>query len=220
MSLYKYRLTLIAAVVLFVCSWGYAAEIGFRCKDCHESVSKILPKEHVKKTAFEGCFDCHVDGGKGPKLGGKIHNVHFAQSEIVKDTCLSCHVADSEGNITVNSATGAKIDPEDGAEKFNSLYTKGKLVNSHKNAGLMCSDCHKTYDEDEADGMHKKCVECHGDFNEMMAKTAKAPYKANPHKSHFPNLTCTKCHSMHGDFKDYCVKCHQWGFVWKQKIVK
>jgi PHP family Zn ribbon phosphoesterase len=113
------------------------------------------------------------------------------------------------------------VDTPAAAKAFKSYYQAGTLANSHKNADLSCNNCHTTYDYDELDNMAPKCKNCHGDYPDLAKRTANTGYETNPHKSHFPNLACTKCHSMHGDFKDYCSeKCHKWGFNWKQKLKK
>lgn len=216
-----YRLmTLITVTVMLFAMTSVAKEIDYKCGECHASATEVLPEKHIKKDKFEGCFNCHQDGKK-VKLNKKVHEVHFAGLGTDLDTCLSCHIADSEGRITINSKTGQKVYADEAASVAVTLYTEGTLANSHKNAGLSCTDCHSVFDYDEYDNMSPKCKECHGDYPEMAKRTADAPYETNPHKSHFPSLACTKCHSSHNDFKDFCSeKCHKWGFEWKQKLKK
>ncbi|WP_277656682.1 cytochrome c3 family protein [Seleniivibrio woodruffii] len=215
-KIYGYILIIIFAAILAPFS-ASAAKISFKCAECHESPANILPKDHAKKMKFDDCFTCH--GQKSRALSIKVHAQHLADNQDA-DTCESCHSTDKDGNIRISDTKELYISAGDGAEKFQSLYKKGSLGNSHKNAGLACRDCHQAYDDDEADTMGDKCIKCHGSFTEMKEKTKNSGYKANPHTNHFPTLTCTKCHSMHGDFRDYCAKCHQWGYVWKQKITK
>ncbi|ADD68350.1 hypothetical protein Dacet_1582 [Denitrovibrio acetiphilus DSM 12809] len=213
----KYILT-IAAVFLFSFAAVSAGEIGFKCSECHETPQDILPDGHITKKVFEGCFDCHQTGKK-VRLSNKVHAVHISFSDISGETCLSCHIEAEPGLIRVDSVNDYVIETEFGVKSFQSLYTTGKLANSHKNAGLSCGDCHATYDYDEIDNMAPKCKECHGDYPEVSKLTADAEYETNPHESHFPNLACTKCHSVHDDFKDYCSeKCHKWDFNWQQKV--
>lgn len=216
---YRLILMLAAVAMLFALTAG-AKEIDYKCSECHTSAKDILPPKHISKDKFEGCFTCHKDGGK-VKLNKRVHEVHFANIGTDLDTCLSCHVSDSEGRITINSNTGQKVYADEAAAVAGTMYTEGTLANSHKNAGLSCTDCHSTFDYDEYDNMTPKCKECHGEYEDVAKLTADAPYETNPHKSHFPTLDCTKCHSSHSDFKDFCSeKCHKWGFDWKQKIKK
>jgi hypothetical protein len=118
-------------------------------------------------------------------------------------------------NITIDEA-----DIEFTAEKLKTYYEPGRLANSHKNAGEYCLSCHKSFDIDESENMRPKCVSCHGSYEDMAVVTQDSGFGTNPHKHHFPTLDCTKCHMVHEDFTDYCVKCHQWGFQWKQKITE
>jgi uncharacterized protein with PIN domain len=205
-------------VVILVAVASYAYAIQFKCAECHESPQEVFPAKHVKLKNFDSCFNCHKDG-KVKRLNEKVHAVHLADSGYDVDTCTSCHIASTDGAITVNSSTGQIAYADEAAAVTKSFYTAGKLANSHKNAGLTCTSCHTTFDYDEFDSMSKKCIECHGDYPEVAKRTANTKFDTNPHKSHYSALACNKCHSMHGEFQDYCsVKCHKWGFEWKQKI--
>ncbi|PLX68563.1 MAG: hypothetical protein C0603_05265 [Denitrovibrio sp.] len=212
---------ILALILALTCSFAANAEdFNFKCSECHDSAKEVIPAKHIKKDKFEGCFACHQDG-KQIKLSKRVHEVHLADMGTGVDTCLSCHVADKEGYISIDNKNNITIEASEAAPMFTTLYTEGTLANSHKNAGLSCSDCHTTYDYDEFDNMAPKCKSCHGDYPEMAEKTKNLDYETNPHKSHFPNLACTKCHSSHGKFTDFCSeKCHKWGFDWKQKLKK
>lgn len=217
----KYRMipVIIFAILMLVLSSASGAQnTGFKCSECHESAKEVLPKKHIKKEKFDTCFDCHKEG-KQVRLNKKIHKIHIMSMGSDLETCMSCHQDVGDGMIIINSATGQKVYADEVAAVAGSLYTKGTLANSHVNAGLSCTNCHIAFDYDEYDTMGKKCITCHGDYPEVAKRTANTGYETNPHKSHFPNLSCNKCHSMHGQFKDYCSqKCHKWDFDWKQKL--
>lgn len=208
----------IITMLLLTFSSAVAADFSFKCAECHDSPKGILPAKHISKEKFNGCFDCHQDAKKG-KLSNKVHSVHLPDMGTETDTCNSCHTELEPGLISVDPVNGYAADTEPAAKAFTSYYHEETLANSHKKSGLNCGDCHTTYDYDELDNMAKKCINCHGGYEDVAKRTAESGYETNPHKSHFPTLACTKCHSMHGDFTDYCsVKCHKWGFAWKQKI--
>lgn len=199
----------------------YAADVGFKCVECHEQAIDILPAKHADINDFTKCFSCHFDGGKAPKLGQKVHEKHLADMGTSEETCLSCHNLDDDNLITINVKKELTMDREDladTAKKFTSFYENGKLANSHKNAGKYCLSCHTAFDIDETDAISSKCILCHGKYEDMAKVTENSGFMRNPHKSHFPTLACNKCHQTHEDFTDYCIKCHQWGFKWEQSI--
>ncbi len=80
-----------------------------------------------------------------------------------------------------------------------------QVIDRHKDLSLKCADCHG---EDNPSGKPamKACLECHGSYDEIAAKTEH--FEQNPHKSHLGNLRCSYCHSSHGNSKLYCNECH------------
>jgi len=212
-------LAVAAAAAIF--SAGASSGTAFKCSDCHDAVKNVLPKGHAQTDGFGSCFTCHKTDGKAPRMGRLIHDRHLSASGITEADCFGCHVLNSDSTITINVAEGITLDKDSvaaTAEKFRTYYEPGKLANSHNNAGEYCLSCHKNFDAEDIDEAPSKCIECHGNYSEMAKKTEKTGQSINPHKHHFPTLVCTKCHQPHEDFKDYCVKCHQWNFTWKQKI--
>lgn len=221
MKLAYMKCILFLVVLLSSSIWGYAAEIDFKCSECHDKVEEILPQSHIKKKSFDGCFTCHKDGGKIDSLREKVHTQHLADMGTDKEICLSCHVGTSEGEIIVNEKENKKVYLDEAVTAFTSYYTNGTLANSHKNVGLNCTDCHTTYDYDELDTISKKCITCHdGHFEIVKISDLQKHEEVVPHKSHFEDLACTKCHSVHYEFKDFCAGCHKWDFKWKQKIIE
>lgn len=217
----KYMVFIITLLsIMLIANLSFAGEETFKCGACHETADNILPAKHEKINKFDECITCHQDGKAG-KLSDKLHNSHFSKLGLEAGTCSSCHQEAEAGVIRISYLNDNSIDISAGLQAFQSYNHHGTLVNSHKNAGLACKDCHETYDFDEIDNMTPKCKNCHGDYPEVAKRTLHSAYKTNPHKSHYPTLECTKCHSMHGEFRDFCSqKCHKWGFEWKQKITK
>ena len=157
------------------------------------------------------CASCHE------KPSDVLQSKHIQVQDF--HSCFSCHIEEN-GAIRVDTKNNFTADTESALTAFKSFYQTGTLANSHKNAGLSCDACHKAYDYDEADSMSSKCVNCHGSYEELAKITEDTEYDANPHKSHYPTLACTKCHSAHSQFQDFCSKCHQWNYSWKQKVNK
>ncbi len=146
----------------------------------------------------------------GVVLLGIIGHVAMQQAErFPKLACSPCHVMDAyvEG------------------------YEHGELLsNKHKAAQVDCIDCHENgiedkvketiwYVTDDFDDPPAKrhfdnqmCIKCHGDMDEMMAKTDKGA-GVNPHNSHLGDLTCADCHKMHKQSKAACQNCHDFEFL-------
>lgn len=216
------NLKLIFAALL-ICSSVFAAraaEPAFKCADCHESTASVLPEKHEKVNGFADCFTCHYTEGNAAALGNAAHSKHAAGEEINTDLCFGCH-GEKDGEFIINQKENITLDSdgmEDAAEKMNGFYKSEVLANSHKNADMTCLACHKSFDIDESEAMGSKCAECHGNYDAMAKQTEESKFIRNPHKHHYNTLDCTRCHTMHEEFKDYCAKCHTWNFTWQQKI--
>lgn len=215
----KFVINCFFILMFLTISSAYAASFDYSCVDCHEKPA--LPAKHIVKENFTGCFDCHKDGGKSKKLGWFVHNKHLGGQDLNDELCTTCHRTDSEGEITINNSPVIKISKEDipdYADRFKTWVKSDKLAYAHNEKGVGCSGCHTTFDPDETDNISSKCINCHGNFQDVAKLTDdKTKYERNPHKSHYPRLQCVKCHSVHGDFNDYCDKCHHTGFKWKLK---
>ncbi|WP_108946037.1 cytochrome c3 family protein [Shewanella halifaxensis] len=94
-----------------------------------------------------------------------------------------------------------------------SIFTSGVVAAeaqllevTHKNAGLVCKDCHVKNMKDNV--RMTTCLECH-DTTELANSTADHPV-TNPHKNrHFDTETnCNYCHHQHKESENYCGSCH------------
>ena len=74
-------------------------------------------------------------------------------------------------------------------------------------ASLKCETCHAGQAAKAAPSQ-KTCLKCHGSYEALAKKTAKAGEKFNPHDSHMGRVECTQCHSMHGKSHYICHDCH------------
>lgn len=90
----------------------------------------------------------------------------------------------------------------------NAMANDAQLLEvTHKNAGLVCNDCH-TKDKQEVVRI-TKCLECHDTAD--LAETTADFKPTNPHKNrHFDTETnCSYCHHQHKESENYCEGCHQ-----------
>lgn len=189
-------------------------QVPIRCSGCHERLSTVLPSSHknYKGDNLSLCFSCHKTDGKKTLLGEKIHVSHLQKEPDTMKDCVSCHIANKDGEVTFPNYPNMKGDKsrmQTILPFFNSWMSSSYLDNNHKKKGVYCLDCHTTYlDEFEVFETQERCIKCHGNYDELIKLTAKAPYGNNPHKSHYVDLKCNVCHHGHKEFTNFCAKCH------------
>jgi nitrate/TMAO reductase-like tetraheme cytochrome c subunit len=185
-------------------------EVSWKCTPCHVSLSDALPKGHEAFTS-SSCAGCHRKEGKADLLGKSIHLVHFSKNAEMINDCLSCHIPPKKEEEAFHQGNLGPI--------FSSWMSSPHLDSVHKENGVYCLDCHKTYtDPFEARDTQEECVRCHGNYDALIRKTEKTHYKNNPHKSHYVDLKCSICHKGHVPFSDYCADCHSFGYKWEKKL--
>jgi hypothetical protein len=185
------------------------ATLAWKCAPCHDPLAKVLPANHKSYTE-KTCAMCHKEGGKGALLGKVVHMSHLAKKPDSMKDCLACHTPVKGEEEAFASGTLAPF--------FNSWMKSPYLDNAHKEKGVYCTDCHKSYtDPFEARDTRGQCVKCHGDYDALIKAAGKSSYVNNPHKSHYVDLRCNLCHKGHSKFEDYCAQCHQFGYKWEKK---
>jgi len=119
-------------------------------------------------------------------------------------------------------------------DKYLDSYNhEGLLANTHKEAALVCKDCHHAtliesmreafvfatgdysypFAEREEFGSAKSCLgECHGEMEDVVALTAELE-EYNPHDSHLGEMECNMCHKMHRPSVSFCADCHGEGWI-------
>lgn len=123
--------------------------------------------------------------------------------------CTACHAEELPGEVPENHRAYASI--------FLSWRDSDHLDSFHRENGVMCSDCHRNYEDPyEARETQNRCTGCHGDYDELARKTDGASFSANPHESHYIDLKCSLCHKGHSTFVDFCAECHSFGFSWEK----
>jgi hypothetical protein len=50
---------------------------------------------------------------------------------------------------------------------------------------------------------------CHDSYEQLAEKTDDYDLVFNPHESHYGELDCYQCHSVHKESEFYCTSCHQ-----------
>jgi len=212
-------MSLLMVVIAMQSAVAFDKSFPFKCSECHSSPAEVLKDSHEKIEKFTSCFDCHEPASEAKTLGERVHSRHFDDMGISKDTCLSCHDTDDEGNIYIVHNDEIYFGPDEIeglVDKFKTWNDSPELANSHKLSGVYCSNCHDRYDFDDVDFMSKKCKGCHGEFKDVAEFTS--DLERNPHKSHFARLSCVKCHNVHEPFQDYCDKCHHTNMKWSKRI--
>jgi hypothetical protein len=208
-------------ISLFFSGSAYCASpnVSFGCSTCHENGAEILPSSHknydIKNTTL--CFGCHRLNGKARTLGDKIHLVHMRKNSGLISNCALCHTVSEQGEAGL-PGLAAKASAQRMAKLkkfFLSSTISPYLDHSHNQNGVSCEQCHGKQELIEGrkePDTHSHCVRCHGDYAEMIKKTAKSRYEKNPHKSHLPDLQCSACHHAHKAFEDICASCHSFDY--------
>ena len=91
------------------------------------------------------------------------------------------------------------------------------LAKKHIAAGVTCKQCHtsgvpakKTSEGKEFPRLATKeaCLQCHGTYKEVAARTINFQKPFNPHYSHYGELNCYVCHRAHQTSEQFCTSCH------------
>lgn len=115
----------------------------------------------------------------------------------------------SMGSIMLLTAGQAQagVFPAPVEKAYSSGDKAARLAGFHMNKGFECSTCHtSSVVKDSETAINGQCVQCHGDYEAMGAKSAKL--EPNPHKSHLGDIGCTSCHAGHEESVTYCQNCH------------
>lgn len=92
-----------------------------------------------------------------------------------------------------------------GDVSMNEEFLAGK---HEKNVGAECTDCHGESTTGDVD-VQATCLGCHDqkDIEERGEKLV-ATLHRNPHKGHYPDLSCNECHKGHEKDENFCDSCH------------
>lgn len=214
-----YRIVFIFLVCSCTLASAEASDLQTVCSACHENPVDVLKKEHEETASFATCLSCHESGSDAGSLGDRIHIKHTEALRVSEETCLTCHMEDEKNRVVISTAKGIFFDKDDMQsliDKYTSWNSSGELADSHRRANIGCSACHTNYDFDDSVLVADRCKSCHGDYEQLAPKTADR--QRNPHKSHYGNLSCARCHQVHEPFFDYCDKCHHTAMKWNKKL--
>ncbi len=86
-------------------------------------------------------------------------------------------------------------------------YAQDFLADTHKEAGLSCSDCHG--DNKKSAGVEMdQCLSCHDSYDSLKESPRTKHLEPNPHDGHFIDLDCNNCHHGHKEMENFCHQCH------------
>jgi peptide subunit release factor 1 (eRF1) len=75
------------------------------------------------------------------------------------------------------------------------------LADTHKTAGVECSDCHKETPP-ASEVPTEMCMTCHEDYRDVAASAI------DPHNAHVEFTSCGDCHHSHRESENQCLSCH------------
>lgn len=102
----------------------------------------------------------------------------------------------------------ASADDNNALDKTVSMSEEFLAGKHAQNMGLECTDCHANDTSGEVDAQ-SVCLGCHeqADIEERGEKMI-AKLDRNPHKGHYPDLSCNECHKGHEVSVNFCDSCH------------
>jgi DmsE family decaheme c-type cytochrome len=171
---------------------GAGSEIGAReCSACHDSFGGHF----IASEAHADCESCHGPG-QLHAYTAKAGDIGYPDSE----RCAACHQI---GSKTLMSWT----------------------TSEHARSGILCSDCHDTHNRElrnvrKASEVQGAVLRHAGDVTRMCSSCHPEVAARFDLPSHHPMregmMTCTDCHSPHGDRRkglgaatQACGECHQ-----------
>ena len=171
------------------------------CQGCHDDLYKgfeasphwITTQETKTTHGAHGCESCHGPGAAHVEGGGdktKIFRFSEAKSEEITQRCLSCHEANPEQRLFMQSA--------------------------HNDNAVSCTSCHSVHHAKREYLLVSKqpalCYSCHVEQRADFQKPSR-------HRVDEGLIKCTDCHNAHGALRDrmvrsapnqdlVCLKCH------------
>lgn len=188
------------------------------CSACHDDFTAVLSAKHppVEGNALTTCMKCHIPEGRGmtesKKFDARIHLSHL--SSPIKADCQDCHTFQPGRSFCLTGSTESYGAPSEEdmvfiKEIFTSAVESDFLDAVHFSSNITCVSCHGKDILGENTLENKRCLNCHGPLQELIAKTAPKDFPdRNPHNSHLGDIGCTVCHVVHAESKIYCLECH------------
>jgi hypothetical protein len=81
------------------------------------------------------------------------------------------------------------------------VVAAGFLADTHKAAGVECSDCHQEKPP-ASEVPTTMCMTCHEDYRDVAASAI------DPHNAHVEFTRCGDCHHAHRESENQCLSCH------------
>ena len=172
-----------------------------KCLSCH--FASDAKNESTGKKRNSGCAACHIplDQNSGKPLFG-----HKMQKAISDTVCLTCHNgnhvgADYYGYFEQDYHTDYSMPY--GSKPIFGAYQYRLSSDVHQQAGLNCTDCHRSVKTAGHKYSALSCEQCHGGFNQTENTQAKKFNKEIiAHKKFHKNISCSACHAQ-WSYQDY-----------------
>ncbi len=157
---------------------------GFSCETCHGTLEEV-----AANTTLLYPSGAETDAAKKAStieaFAINPHKSHYGEME-----CTQCH-KDGETTLYCNTCHSFQV------ESRNAMVTV-----SDKG----CLKCHESYEK-----MSKAMTLIFPPFVKTEVRKSCTKWEAfpvNPHESHYGEMKCTQCHSIHGESRLYCNTCH------------
>lgn len=157
---------------------------GFSCETCHGTLEEVA----ANTTLFYPRGAETNAAQKASTMEAFAINPH--KSHYGEMACTQCH-KNGETTLYCNTCHSFQVDPR------NTMVTV-----SDKG----CLKCHESYEK-----MAKVITSIFPPFVKTEIQKSCTKWEAfpiNPHESHYGEMKCTQCHSIHGESRLYCNTCH------------
>lgn len=131
--------------------------------------------------------------GAGPSVSPEQTQAEIVAPAETKETSKSETAPATEKEATQPETATAKAEETSVAAAL--------LADTHKAAGVECSDCHKETPP-ATETPTEVCMTCHEDYRDVALSAI------DPHNAHVEFTRCGDCHHLHKESENQCLSCH------------
>jgi hypothetical protein len=154
------------------------------CETCHGTLKEVAANTtRLYPSGTE--TDAGKEASRDEAFAFNPHESHYGDME-----CTQCH-KDGETTLYCNTCHSFQVEPRNAMV---SVSDEG------------CLKCHESYEKMAKDITNIYPPIVNTEIRKSCTKWEAFP--VNPHESHYGDMKCTQCHSIHGESRLYCNTCH------------
>lgn len=125
----------------------------------------------------------------------------FASMLFLQFSCIAIKEPPTEGMPVEVEEAPEVIEEAEAIETVEESAGVVLLADTHKAAGVECSDCHMETPPAN-DVPTSNCMTCHEDYRDVALSAI------DPHNAHVEFTNCGDCHHSHQESENQCNSCH------------